>query len=97
MSRHILVINPGSTSTKIGVFEEEQLLFDVTLRHSAEELAPYATIADQKDFRKELVLSALREVAEAGTAVLLVTHENEAEKYADEIFRMDAGRLTRAE
>ena len=61
MSRHILVINPGSTSTKIGVFEEEQLLFDVTLRHSAEELAPYATIADQKDFRKELVLSALRE------------------------------------
>ena len=61
MSRHILVINPGSTSTKIGVFEEEKLLFDVTLRHSAEELAPYATIPDQKDFRKELVLSALRE------------------------------------
>ena len=61
MSRHILVINPGSTSTKIGVFVEETLLFDVTLRHSAEELAPYATVADQKDFRKELVLSALRE------------------------------------
>ena len=61
MSHHILVINPGSTSTKIGVFAEETLLFDVTLRHSAEELAPYATIADQKDFRKELVLSALRE------------------------------------
>ena len=61
MSRYILVINPGSTSTKIGVFEEETLLFDVTLRHSAEELAPFATIADQKNFRKELVLSALRE------------------------------------
>ena len=61
MSRDILVINPGSTSTKIGVFVEETLLFDVTLRHSAEELAPYATVADQKDFRKELVLSALRE------------------------------------
>lgn len=61
MSRHILVINPGSTSTKIGVFAEENLLFDVTLRHSAEELAHYATIADQKDFRKELVLNALRE------------------------------------
>ena len=61
MPRYILVINPGSTSTKIGVFAEEEMLFDVTLRHSAEELAPYATIADQKDFRKELVLNALRE------------------------------------
>ena len=61
MSHEILVINPGSTSTKIGVFADEKLLFDVTLRHSAEELSPYATIADQKDFRKELVLSALRD------------------------------------
>ena len=61
MSYEILVINPGSTSTKIGVFCDETMLFDVTLRHSAEELAPYATIADQKAFRKELVLSALRE------------------------------------
>ena len=61
MSHEILVINPGSTSTKIGVFADETLRFDVTLRHSAEELAPYATIADQKEFRKNLVLSALRE------------------------------------
>ena len=61
MSYEILVINPGSTSTKIGVFCDETMLFDVTLRHSAEELAPYATIADQKEFRKELVLAALRE------------------------------------
>jgi len=61
MPYDILVINPGSTSTKIGVFSDETMLFDVTLRHSAEELAPYAAIADQKDFRKELVLSALQE------------------------------------
>ena len=61
MSYEILVINPGSTSTKIGVFADETMLFDVTLRHSAEELAPYATIADQKAFRKDLVLSALQE------------------------------------
>ena len=33
MSYKILVINPGSTSTKIGVFEDEKLLFDKTLRH----------------------------------------------------------------
>ena len=61
MSHKILVINPGSTSTKIGVFEDEKLLFDKTLRHSAEEIAQFPTIADQKDFRKKLVLEALAE------------------------------------
>ena len=61
MSHKILVINPGSTSTKIGVFEDEKLLFDKTLRHSAEEIAQFPTIADQKDFRKTLVLEALAE------------------------------------
>ena len=39
MSVKILVINPGSTSTKIGVFEDTTLLFDETLRHSTEEIA----------------------------------------------------------
>ena len=51
-----LIINPGSTSTKIGVFEDETLLFEKTLRHSTEEIAQYATIADQKDFRKEIIV-----------------------------------------
>ena len=44
-----LVINPGSTSTKIGVFEDETLLFEETLRHPTEEISKYATIIDQKD------------------------------------------------
>ena len=61
MPYDILVINPGSTSTKIGVFRDETILFDVTLRHSADQLAPYATIADQKEFRKDLVISALQQ------------------------------------
>lgn len=39
MSYEILVINPGSTSTKIGVYEDETLLFEETLRHSTEEIA----------------------------------------------------------
>ena len=34
-----LIINPGSTSTKIGVFEDENLLFEETLRHSTEEIS----------------------------------------------------------
>ena len=53
MSNYILVINPGSTSTKIGVFENDTLLFDKTLRHPAEEIAKFATIPDQKSWRKE--------------------------------------------
>ncbi len=55
MSIKSLIINPGSTSTKIGVFEDENLLFEETLRHSTEEIARYATIVDQKDFRKDII------------------------------------------
>ncbi len=61
MSIKSLIINPGSTSTKIGVFEDETLLFDETLRHSTEEIAQYANIADQKDFRKNIILELLKE------------------------------------
>ena len=52
----LLIINPGSTSTKIGVFEDEELLFEETLRHSTEEIAQYASIVDQKDFRKKIIM-----------------------------------------
>ena len=55
-----LIINPGSTSTKLGVFEDETLLFEETLRHSTEEIAQYASIVDQKDFRKDLILNFLK-------------------------------------
>ena len=56
-----LIINPGSTSTKIGVFEDETLLFEETLRHSTEEIAKYASIVDQKDFRKDIIIELLKE------------------------------------
>lgn len=59
MSIKSLIINPGSTSTKIGVFEDETLLFEETLRHSTEEIAGYASIVDQKDFRKDIILNLL--------------------------------------
>ena len=61
MSVKSLIINPGSTSTKIGVFEDETLLFEETLRHSTEEIAQYASIVDQKDFRKEIIVHLLNE------------------------------------
>lgn len=61
MAYTILIINPGSTSTKIGVYEDEKQLFEETLRHSTEEIAKYASIIDQKDFRKEVILNVLKE------------------------------------
>lgn len=60
MSVKSLIINPGSTSTKIGVFEDETLLFEETLRHSTEEILKYATIFDQKDFRKNIIIDLLK-------------------------------------
>ncbi len=57
----ILIINPGSTSTKIGVYEDETQVLEETLRHSTEEIAKYASIVDQKDFRKEVILNVLAE------------------------------------
>ncbi len=59
----ILTINPGSTSTKIAVFENEQNVFLKNIKHTAEELAPYNSITDQYEFRKEKVL---KELADAG-------------------------------
>lgn len=59
MSVKSLIINPGSTSTKIGVFEDENLLFEETLRHSTEEIGQYDTIVDQKDFRKKIIIELL--------------------------------------
>ena len=53
----ILVINPGSTSTKIGVFEGENQLMESTITtFSSEEIAQYPSIIDQYGFRKEAIL-----------------------------------------
>lgn len=57
----ILTINPGSTSTKIAVFENENQILTETLRHSGEELSLYKTIFDQLGFRKNLIVNVLKE------------------------------------
>lgn len=55
----ILAINPGSTSTKIAVFEGRKSVFLKSIKHTAEQLADYQSIGDQYEFRKEAVLDAL--------------------------------------
>ena len=57
--RLILAINPGSTSTKFSLFEEEKVVFEKSLRHSSEELQPFVRITDQFDFRKHLIMNEL--------------------------------------
>ncbi|MBI9014746.1 MAG: butyrate kinase [Clostridiales bacterium] len=57
----VLAINPGSTSTKIAVYDNDQEVFETTLRHSTEEINKYETIFDQYDFRKKVILDALDE------------------------------------
>ena len=59
--RLILAINPGSTSTKFALFEEENLIFEKTLRHSADDLSGFKKITDQFHFRKDLILKELAE------------------------------------
>ena len=55
----ILVINPGSTSTKMAVYEDEKPILLRNITHTAEELAPFDAITEQQDFRKQLVLDEL--------------------------------------
>ncbi len=57
----ILTINPGSTSTKVAVFENDKELFSTTLRHSSEEIGRYKTILDQLDFRRDVILDAIKQ------------------------------------
>jgi butyrate kinase len=55
----ILAINPGSTSTKIAVYENDKSLFLKNIKHKTEELQPFAKITDEFNFRKEIILKEL--------------------------------------
>lgn len=61
MPRRILVINPGSTSTKIAVYDDEEPVFIQTARHTADELAKFPRLTDQYEFRLACVLGLLEE------------------------------------
>ncbi len=59
--RLILAINPGGTSTKVGLFRETDLLFEKNIRHLPEELAAFGSTFDQHDFRRGIILQVLDE------------------------------------
>ena len=55
----ILVINPGATSTKIAVYENDQELMRVGIDHDAAEMDKYANIVDQMPFRRDVIMKTL--------------------------------------
>lgn len=61
MKGKVLVINPGSTSTKIGFYEDGSQLFETNLTHSAEEIAKYDSVMDQGDMRRDAITAFLSE------------------------------------
>ncbi|MFI3285300.1 MAG: butyrate kinase [Rikenellaceae bacterium] len=61
MSYYILAIDPGSTSTKAALYQDEQPLFELVIDHTAEELSCYETVVDQFEWRQDLVIYHLNQ------------------------------------
>lgn len=60
-SYRILVINPGSTSTKIGLYDNEKILLEKTIKHSLKDLEQFARVMDQENMRFEVIRNLLLE------------------------------------
>lgn len=58
--KRILTINPGSTSTKIAVFDDENVVLKKTISHSAGELAGFKNVRDQMPFRRNTIIETLK-------------------------------------
>jgi butyrate kinase len=60
-NRLILAVNPGGTSTKAGLYRDEELLFEESVHHDPSELERFSTTFDQMNFRRDIVLETLKE------------------------------------
>lgn len=56
---HFLIINPGSTSTKFGIFEDDNMIIEEVVRHDKTEITKYENIMDQKDMRLKIILETI--------------------------------------
>lgn len=59
MEKLILAVNPGSTSTKFGLYRDDESIFVEAISHSSDELAKYKKISEQFSFRKKLIMEEL--------------------------------------
>lgn len=68
----ILVINPGSTSTKIAVFENRKSQFFINIKHPQEVLASFPKITDQYEFRKSKIMEELKKAGVKLSSISIV-------------------------
>ena len=59
-TRLILAVNPGGTSTKVGLFDSDKLLFEENIHHDPSELESLGSTFGQMEFRRDLILEALQ-------------------------------------
>ena len=71
MSYKLLIVNPGSTSTKVAVFNDKEQVFKKNIKHSVEDLAKFDHIADQFSYRKDMILNELKTKASISTVSAL--------------------------
>lgn len=53
--KELLIVNPGSTSTKVAVYYGSERKFSETISHPAQELQPFANVLDQADYRAGVI------------------------------------------
>lgn len=61
MEKRILIINPGSTSTKLAVYQNLTKIAETTVRHHVEDIRKFHSVYEQKDFRLRFILAFLDE------------------------------------
>ena len=57
----LLIINPGGTSTKIAVYEDDKEIFKKTVIHSADDLGIFPHVFDEYEYRKNLIIESVEE------------------------------------
>lgn len=67
------LINPGSTSTKTAVYEDEELIWESKISHNVDEIIPFPTVYSQKDFRMNLIISELENAGISLTSLDAIT------------------------
>lgn len=72
MKGRVLVINPGSTSTKIALYNDGEQMLETNLTHSAEEIAKYESVMDQGDMRRDAIVNFLAQNGVALDSVDLI-------------------------
>ncbi|HAS89288.1 MAG TPA: butyrate kinase [Desulfovibrio sp.] len=72
MGSRILVINPGSTSTKVAIFNDEKVCFDAEVSHPRENIDKFSTVMEQKEFRSAAVMELIEEKLANGTPDMVV-------------------------